>query len=234
MNEKTIDQYFESARSLPIAMSIEEVQALVKINAVSTLGHPRASWWTLKTIIFMITIAAILASFLFLTSSKKEEKESIKQEKMTSAKEAEYMSTFDHKNGTITNKRDNISMNFEMQQQLQNVNKTAQLAEVQYLSMLSPFTSPIDDVLEFPDLIGSNGGGGKLYDDDKKDENTPPTKTFEKEIAVNDAEWLVVHNKGDIRIETWNEEKVQLKALVTIEGDEENVQKALKELDFID
>lgn len=230
MNEKTIDQYFKSVRSLPLAMSLEEVQALVKINAVSTLGHPRASWWTLKTIIFMITIAVILASFLFLTSSKNEEKEPIKQEKTISVKHSEHLSIVEPTRGTMAEKRDNISTNFEIHQQLQNVSKIAQLADIQYLDMLSPFISPIDDVLEFPDLIGSNGG--KLYDNNKKDEKTPPTKTFEKEIAVNDAEWLVVHNKGDIRIETWNEEKVQLKALVTIEGDEEDVQKALKELDF--
>lgn len=232
MNEKTIDQYFKSARSLPLAMSLEEVQALVKINAVSTLGHPRTSWWTLKTVIFMITIAAILGSFLFYISSNTEQKEPIKKDKTAFVKQSENLPIVKPVKGAIAKKRDNISMNFEMYQQLKNVSKIAQLAEVQSLSMLSPFTSPIDARLEFPDLIGFKGGIGKLYNDEKKEEKTPPTKIFEKTIAVNDAKWLVVHNNGDIRIETWNEDKVQLKALVTIEGDEEDVQKALKELDF--
>ncbi|MBL4668434.1 MAG: hypothetical protein JKY30_04145, partial [Flavobacteriales bacterium] len=76
METKSIDQYFELVRKLPVVMSFEEVQALVKIKGVTTTQHQ--SWWKPKNFIFMTTVAIIMTTaIMFFNSSKEEEQVSI-------------------------------------------------------------------------------------------------------------------------------------------------------------
>ena len=68
MKQKSIDQYFESAQQLPLAMSFEEVQALVKIKG-TTITNQHQSWWNLKNFIFMTTAILITATVLLFSST---------------------------------------------------------------------------------------------------------------------------------------------------------------------
>lgn len=63
----SIDKYFESARTLPLAMDFEEIKTIVSTHTLANVKQQ--SWWKLKKILFMsttlgsiITIATLLFS----------------------------------------------------------------------------------------------------------------------------------------------------------------------------
>lgn len=237
MNTKTLDQYFESARSLPVAMSVEEVQALVKINAVSMTGQSHSSWWTTKNFIFMTTAAAIITTtVLFMNPSERiEEQPVIKTEKIE--KKIEVMPTALPEKEDV--KQPVIQIDTTKKTPEHPAPEIEAAVEVEHeapLVVVEPVTVEIEPIapISEPVYVARTAGVVSLGYATGTKATEGRTKTIEKELAVKGAEWLVVNNfKGDITIETWDKPSVQMSAFLTVDGaTEEDAQKALDELDI--
>lgn len=234
MKEKSIDQYFESVRSIPLAMTLEEVQALVRINTVLTTGQTKTSWWTFKNIIFMIATIAIISSVIFMITPSKKENEKIKKEENKKLLYEKRRNKIVENEILSTKKQQEIFKNSsEANLQNQFFFPISNIKNTYDLPKLPPFLVPINYGNINLENRQPNINDGRYLNSNMREEKEAPTKIIEKEIAIEGTEWLYIHNKGDIKIETWDNDKVMLQAFINIEVNEEDyLEKVVSEFDL--
>ena len=237
METKSIDQYFEQARSIPVAMSFEEVQALVKIKGVPTTHQ---SWWKTKKFIFMTTTAIIITSaILFFNSSEEivqnpieEVKQEIQQNKDLPIVKHDSFTNEENLTDTIS---ENSQITTEKERSVPVQNEIPLIKnEVSILGPELDINIPLLDFSQniLPQLPTSNitptdttGKQRVLGKDSKK---------ISKELNISTAELVVVNNhQGDISVLTWDKPTIKMEAYVTIKGgNDEDIKKALEDFDL--
>ncbi len=237
MKSKSIDEYFEAARSIKVAMSFEEVQALVTIKGVTP---PKKPWWTTKNLLIMTTTLIISTASIFLLNTPtevttvsenetpiietKEElpKQDIDQTFMEPVVEPEHTTV-----APLNANEEYIPENVEniKATSIPGANPTPELNNE--LVVLPDFDSlqAMQSEPEVPDTAKKRVKENVTYDSN--------SKTIEKTLELSDVDWVKVTNsKGDININTWDRETVKLVAYVSVDGNkEEDVQTALNNLD---
>ena len=210
MKQKNIDQYFESARQLPLAMSFEEVQALVKIKGGYSSGNQHSSWWNFKNFIFMTTAAIIIATTVGLFSSLNNTTETYSNVK-TDSKET----SIEIKNTP----KEPVDENLE--NKIKSLPPTPLIKEVKTVApkSVSPFlisTKKEPVLMAEQPFSKSQFTGFTWAKDSVKEEES--SKIITKELDAKGIKWTQAFLfKGDIRVETWDQPKVKLQAYVYVE-----------------
>ncbi|PCI93530.1 MAG: hypothetical protein COB15_16295 [Flavobacteriales bacterium] len=227
METKSIDHYFKTARSIPIAMSLEKVQALVKINGVPTTHQ---SWWKTKNFIFMTTAAIIIMSGVILLNSST----GVEQTQITNQKEVENniiqpvlkKTKKENKTTVIPVKTQSVEKKIEPLVILQE--------EVTVFGSKPKIESKPLIELADPVFIMSNNNTSLINVSEPQYEIDGQTKIITKELSATSVDLVVVKNyKGDINIETWDKPIVQMEAFVTISGgNDDDIEKALEDFDL--
>jgi len=232
METKSIDQYFELARELPVVMSFEEVQALVKIKGVTTTQHQ--SWWKPKNFIFMTTVAIIMTTaIMFFNSSKEEEqvslitnvipKESLIQQSVDPIKQKVVVpiSNVDSNEFMLLDKVETNEVNL-LEEELPIIQHPINIeTPILDLPVIPEPLKPINNLL----LIDTSSQNGEIKGH---------TKTIVNELSAIGIDLVKIKNSnGNISIVTWNKPIIQMKAFVTITGgNEEDIQKGLEDFDL--
>lgn len=236
MNLKLIDQYFQRTRDLPLAMSLEEVQALVRIKGAAVAAQSQ-SWWNLKKIIFMTTTAIIITTSILLLSPDK-----ITIEKPIPEENINIEHVFNPENLEVNelelpypdkslNNTKITPVDSVLKKVLTIPSRKPELITEQ--QQLSPLPSMVT-IPSLPHEIEEVNLPIIEQNKDPKSKNELPSKTVVKEKIADDIDWVVVSNfKGEITVDTWDKNTVQLKATLSIDGkDEDNIKKVLEDFDF--
>ena len=228
METKSIDQYFELVRKLPVVMSFEEVQALVKIKGVTTTQHQ--SWWKPKNFIFMTTVAIIMTTaIMFFNSSKEEEqvsiitklipKENLIHQPVEPIKQKIIvpLNNVDSNGFVLLGKVETNDIHL-LEEELPLIQNPT---DIETPILNTPLIKPINNKL----LIDTSSQNGEIKGH---------TKTIVDELPATGINLVKIKNSnGDISIITWNKPTIQMKAFVTITGgNEEDIQKGLEDFDL--
>ncbi|MCB9359847.1 MAG: hypothetical protein H6587_10475 [Flavobacteriales bacterium] len=217
MQQKSIDQYFESARQLPLAMSFEEVQALVKIKGTTSINQHR-SWWNLKNFIFMTT-AILITTTVLLFSSTNNTSSTFYPLKKT---EKTIFNNTNESIKTASNERKASKNTHNVQQEIEPV---ASKKNVSFLIEEANDEQPTLNLSPF----SFNKNYLPLIENDSIHTNDEDyTKVITQEISTGGINLTkAVLTRGNINVETWDKPFVQLKVYIDIENDNEEEKKLL-------
>lgn len=219
MEMKRMEIYFGKAKSLPIAMSIAEVSQLISAKGVTS--PPKKSWWNLNNFIIMTTsillISAALLTFQPLPFNGEEKAYEPSATLPSFAQLSDYQ--LEPVNGVYSrmrppNSQQTLPSTMEVEKKQdstdeQPVSPLNSVAKVPLLVDGEPVvpTEPIAPAAEMEEPEVSNLGG----DFEGK------SKTITKEFDIGGITTLdISHRNGDVNIETWDQEKIEVSATFTV------------------
>lgn len=258
MNEgkmKNTDTYFEKARSLPLAVSITDVQSLIQLKGV--IKPPvKNAWWNLNNIIIMTTTLAITAAVIYSLSPVSEsqlpiaheetiiEVEPLKNETLVSEQHVIYQhetQTEEALNPMQNEKKEIVAYVDSMAEDQfisemiaetklieQEINQELVLPNTVFNSLESEILAMVDDTAVQTENLDEFEVVAPKVSEATIEGNL---KTISKEISMEGIEWLKLSNNGgDIDIKNWEEPKIALVATIEIEGkNDEDVKQSLED-----
>lgn len=227
MKQKNIDQYFESARQLPLAMSFEEVQALVKIKGITATGK-NTSWWNLKNFIFMTTAAIIITSTLLIVPFNKKEVETFSSTEKVKTNQIKHQP---QKQQVKEHTYQPVNEENPIEEEVHPYSTSIKTVNAKSAFNLMPKEDGLTPIVELSSLNPVQEYTLQKRDTSEKRADDY-TKVITKEMPVNGAKWVKTFlSNGDIKVNTWEESTVKLEAFILIEANnEEDKQQLINDL----
>ena len=236
MESKRMENYFDKAKSLPVAMSIAKVMQLISAKGVTS--PPKKSWWNLNNLIIMTTSILLISSAILTFQSTQISNElkayepsltSISYAQLGDYETVGINAPFSIIESSVPNKQVFVPILTELTGDSvveQTTSEMKTVAESPVMTFEEP-AAPIvpsapQEHLDEP--LESNLGG------DFEGESKTLTKTFDVGgITTLD----ISHKNGDINIETWDQEKIEVSATFSVKAEKpEDEQLALSDFDF--
>lgn len=216
MKTKNTDHYFKVAKSLPLAMDIKEVRALVKLNGVSPPKNN--SWFNLNNFLMMTTAALILSGLTYFMLNPKSE--TLANEKSIETIEIESIAletspTFEE-----------IKTTQKQKTEIKKVEPIEVLMNQEAILNTSFSAKLVGNELPEGPIISSN-----MYAEDQEEETEMAplvtkiegnTKTISKALNTNGIDlFFISNNRGDINIKTANINEVRVVASFSLKVDKD-------------
>lgn len=216
MKTKNTDHYFKVAKSLPLAMDIKEVRALVKLNGVSPPKNN--SWFNLNNFLMMTTAALILSGLTYFMLNPKSE--TLANEKSIKTIENESIAletspTFEE-----------IKTTQKQKTEIKKVEPIEVLMNQEAILNTSFSAKLVGSELPEGPIISSN-----MYAEEQEEETGMApmvtkiegnTKTISKSINTNGIDlFFISNNRGNINIKTGDINEVRVEASISIKVDKD-------------
>jgi hypothetical protein len=252
MKNKTVAQYFESAKKLPVSVSIADVRLMV-----STHGIPPKpmKWWNFNNLLIMTTTISIISAIVLMTVSNE-------------AKEIKY--NYEPVKIELVSPLDTYSNYFKSKQLIEKEIAQVKTIEIvdtptkpitnaiisdQSIPVKSPIVQPtlpiqmavapvspieVNEISEEIEEI-EDFEGFELFEMDEDDSIDDrvinikgESKSVTQKMSAKGIELFQLHNKnGQIDITTWDQPEIEVTAIFTIETKaDEDTKKALDDFTF--
>lgn len=248
MKNKTVAHYFESAKRLPVSVSMADVRLMVSTHVIP----PKTTkWWNFNNFLIMTATISIISAIVMMTISNE-------------AKEIKY--NYEPVKIELVSPLDTYSNYFKPKRLIEEEvaqAKTIDVIDTPINSISSnnyavpikaqlPNVSPISSIkmpvvslgnLEIGEMDAEMDGfeGFDLFEMEEDDSIVNrifnikgESKTMTKSISANGINLFLLHNNnGQIDISIWNEPNIEVTAIFTIETDnEDDEKKALADFTF--
>ena len=222
---KSIENYFGKAKSLPIAMSMAEVTQLVSAKGVTS--PPKKSWWNLNNGLIMITSILFISTAIISYSALQQKGEKHAYEPSNSiihyAQFSDYEGGNEHSLSSVRQSQNSTSKLFSDGENNSERDSTS-FTRSKMNSSEKGFTTAAPVELSIPvEPIEPDEPIAPAEVEEETTENNlggnfeGKTKTITKEFDVNGITTLdLQHRNGDVIVETWNQDKVEVTATFKI------------------
>ena len=229
-NAKSLNHYFGKAKELPLAMNFAQIQQVVAAKGVSS--PPNKSWWNLNNIILMTTSIILLSAGLWLFNAPENNTSSNYQPYTTLLQEVQSSRAASLDQSIKTTELEPSATTETPEKQ-----ETFEEQDVLELMMGNPkewnetnsTTTVLDDFSE--DTVGNQMPLEETLAEDFE-EDLPEksnlggdfegkSKTIKKEFEIGGVKTLKVnHRNGNVAIETWEQNKIEVSATFKIKTKE--------------
>ncbi len=222
MESNRMKTYFDKANGLPLAMSIAEVSQLISAKGVTS--PPKKSWWNLNNLIIMTTSILLISTAILTFQSTQFNNEtkayapslsSISLAQLSDYESEQLNTSYLVKKMTQRDKQIIVATETELEQGeiIGQAIKPLQRMLSNPLNTTGEPATPLEIALPLVQLnepLKSNLGG----DFEGK------SKTVTKSFGIEGIETLVIsHRNGDVNIETWDQNKIEVSAIFTIKAE---------------